>query len=314
MRDAFTLQLHAIAFAPDGTIWSAYRDTSVSVRDGRTGQVLRTLGASRSANSLSFALSPDGKKVVMQGDSPTQIEVRDTSDGHLLSRANTGFFAHLHFSPNGTLLASDEMGCSVSFFDGRTGNWRNTLTDNGFFSQVLLRDRNTAFASLNTLDEHLRCIGVRDTRTGAWIRVWKRGGPALDSLAASRDGRWVAASSDSTLYHPHDRPDGIMLFDAHTGRQVRSLFGKGVFSRLAFSPDGTRLAAAPCETSSVRVWDVATGRELFRVEHPTRSGFNADKTVSLAWSPAGNRLATASADDVLRLWDGHTGAPQPSLS
>jgi len=311
---ALTLDLHDIAWAPDGKIWSAYRDTTVSVRDARTGAVVRTLGASRDANSLSFALSPDGKKVAMQGASPTQIELRDTRDGYLLNRANAGYFADLDFSPDGTLVAINQGGCATSYVDASTGKLRNTLTDNGFFSEVLPRDRNTGFAVFNTLDRKLDKIGVRDTRSGAWLRVWKRGGSGLGSLAVSRDGKTVAASSDSTLYRPTDPRDGITLFNARTGRASNIITDKGVFARLSFSPDGTRLAAAPHQTASVRVWDVATGRELFRVEHHANHGFNADSTVALSWSPDGSRLATASADDTLLLWDGHTGRPKPFSS
>lgn len=313
LRDAFTLRLHDIAWAPDGTIWSAYRDTSVSVRDARTRTVLCTLGTSRDANSLSFALSPDGKTVAMQGASPTQIELRDAQDGRLLGRARAGYFVDPLFSPDGTLLQMED-GTSTTFFDTRTGKVRNILSDSGLWPHSVPRDHNTAFAVLNKDETVLDKIGVRDTRTGKWLRVWKSGGAALQSLAASRDGRFVAVASGGTLFEQSAPPDKITLFDARTGRTLRTLMGSGVFGRLAFSPDGTRLAAAPYQTSRVQVWDTATGRELFRVEHQGAHSFNLDSTVSLAWSPDGNSLATASADDTLRVWDGHNGTERPFAS
>lgn len=309
LRGAFTLGLHDIAWAPDGTIWSAYRDTSVSIRDARTGRVTRTLGTPRSANSLSFALSPDGKTVAMQGDVPNQIELRDTRDGRLLSRAAIGYVSHLKFSPDGTVLAAQDLNDS-SYFDVPTAKLR-TLSNGGSMSEVTPRSRNTAFVALNKDETRLDKIGVRDTRCGAWLQVWKRGGVGVSSLAASSDGKFVAASSSATIYETGAPPDGITLFDARRGRLVRAFAGTGIFWRLTFSPDGTRLAATPDKSSQVRVWEVATGRELFRIEHRAAHPFGGDKTVALVWSPDGKTLATASSDDTLLLWDGLTGQEKP---
>jgi WD40 repeat protein len=69
---------------------------------------------------------------------------------------------------------------------------------------------------------------------------------------------------------------------------------------VAFSPDGTRLAAGGAD-GAVRVYDVATGKRLLALEQ------HADWVTGLAFSPDGTRLASASRDKSARVIDVKTG-------
>ena len=69
---------------------------------------------------------------------------------------------------------------------------------------------------------------------------------------------------------------------------------------LALSPDGAVLAqAGPDQT--VRLWDVASGRELSHLPRHT------DGVAALAFSPDGKALATCDRQDPPRIWDTATG-------
>ena len=66
-------------------------------------------------------------------------------------------------------------------------------------------------------------------------------------------------------------------------------------SALAFSPSADWIAAIGPK-DSVRLWDVAAGKEVARLAHD-------ESVTSLAFSPDGCLLATASYDGMARLWD-----------
>ena len=78
--------------------------------------------------------------------------------------------------------------------------------------------------------------------------------------------------------------------------------------RLAFSPDGTKLASAS-QDGTAKVWDTRTGKELLVFDGHETGGVN-----SVAFSPDGKRLATAGDDKTVRVWNAATGQELLTLS
>jgi WD40 repeat protein len=71
---------------------------------------------------------------------------------------------------------------------------------------------------------------------------------------------------------------------------------------LAYSPDGALLASTGYLAGPVRLWGVKAGRLVRLIESRSR------ERKSVAFSPDGRLLATASVDGSVRLWSVATGA------
>jgi WD40 repeat protein len=113
---------------------------------------------------------------------------------------------------------------------------------------------------------------------------------AISSVAFSPDGRWLAAA----------RHREVLLIDAATGRVEQTLAGvENPINAIAFSPDSRRVAAAeglPSVVGHVRLWEIGS-------KEPRALTGHGDSIYAMAFSPAGDKLVTASYDKLLILWD-----------
>jgi RNA polymerase sigma factor (sigma-70 family) len=117
-----------------------------------------------------------------------------------------------------------------------------------------------------------------------------RHGFVISALAYSPDGKLIAANGAGRA---------LTLWDAATGKEVRSFPNNGQPIGLAFSPDGKMLATT--DNPYCYLWDVATGKELRRLKG------HKDVVRGVAFSPDGKLAATAGSEGTVRLWDPATG-------
>jgi WD40 repeat protein/serine/threonine protein kinase len=122
-------------------------------------------------------------------------------------------------------------------------------------------------------------------------------------VAVSPNGRFLATASwDGTARIWNFDPDRA----AGQQASLQTLKHRDRVMNVAFSADSQRLASvAAGADKTVRVWDVASGREIFTCEH-TRLWY-------VAYSPDGQWLASASADRNVKIWDARTGQEKHTL-
>ncbi len=108
-----------------------------------------------------------------------------------------------------------------------------------------------------------------------------------ERIAVSADSRYVASSgSEKTL-----------VWESSSGTVVARIADGGIL--IAFTPDGKYLALAG-GNSSIRIWEVSTGRAVTEITH-------SDSVTSLAFSPDGRYIMSGSNDSTARLWETTTG-------
>src|SRR5438874_3110567 len=110
--------------------------------------------------------------------------------------------------------------------------------------------------------------------------------PVTSSLLIATHPGATSVSSDPANSHQYP----LKVYRGHVGAVLN----------IAWSPDGTRLAAGGHD-ATIQIWDALTGKLLMIYRG------HSNEVLGMAWSPDGTRIASVSRDATAQVWDARTG-------
>jgi RNA polymerase sigma factor (sigma-70 family) len=149
-------------------------------------------------------------------------------------------------------------------------------------------------------------VHLWDVGSGQEVRSFGMPDKRLHRFALSPDGKLVAIA-------PQGKAPA--LWDVESGQMLGRLPGQERILSLAFSPDGKRLAAGIEDSDAIRLWDVATRKEVRsfvgKKEPPLSPRFGTIAQ-AIAFTPDGKTLVSLGGheDDKIRVWDVESGKEQ----
>ena len=327
-------QALTLAFSPDGQrLAMGMRNSTVRLHDALTGEMLRRF-TGHLGEVFVVAWTPQGD-LISAGQDHT---VRVWSQAQAAQRNSIpNRFINFITAPAGDLMAGVTDDKRIVIWDGRSAEPRPINDRTEFEPLVLLpdqgallvTDRNetkpatvelwslTDGATLRsvTLSESGRVVASPD---GARVVVWRKGDAAVFDTTSGReltrfDLGTVELVGDATFdghrFTIRTFPDGVMLWDAATGRRVATLDAPngGQAERVATTPDGALLITGDRDYR-LRIWDARDG-QLIHTLAGHGGGIRA-----LAVSPDGRTFASVSDDLQVKLWSLTTGRELMTLA
>ncbi|MFN0129259.1 MAG: protein kinase domain-containing protein [Verrucomicrobiales bacterium] len=265
------------------------------VWDTTSGKEICRMRHTHDLRSVRF--SPDGKRVLTASLDHT-AQLWDAATGIRMGEAmrHSDKVERAEFSPDGTLILTASADRTARLWDAGTGR---PVSDPLQHKDGLTVARFSRDGRRAVTGDFSGVARVWDTGTGRSI------GPAMITKAMivtaefSPDGSKVLTAwnggADQWAVRP-EQPDGL-VFQMVDNKRWAS--GGNVVRFARFSPDGKSLLSSSAE-EYLRVWDTATGRQKFALEHgglEKHARFSGD----------GKRILTVTAELGFKLWDAGTG-------
>jgi WD40 repeat protein/serine/threonine protein kinase len=304
----------SVAWSPDGKqLVTASMDQTVKVWDTASWESRTLTGHKGTVTSVSW--NPDGSMIASGGiDGLIMLWDPNGQKPLRMLRGHRGGVSSIHWRKDGKRLASGSADATAKIWDPNndqeftrfeTAGGMVWSPDGAQLAAIVGDPANSARFNLQVYDAVTvrpvgGPIGLFDAPQSSDTEVnWS----AIDTLAWSPSGQHIAYGL-SIKHEP--RAMVIKVLDIHTRTVVRTLpihvetqVGTGEIRSVAWSPNSRYLAAGLFvdDYYPVLLWDMSTGERIAELSS------HLEPLESVAWSPDGSRLATASWDNIVKIWD-----------
>ncbi len=321
--------------APNGVVLAGHHGAINALAVSQDGERLATAGADGTVRVWDLHADDPGRDpLVLPGGEGALLTVDFSEDGRWLAagsesgvvtiydlaetnpaaapvilRGHTGSVQAVAFSPDGRWLASGGLDLTARLWPlaGNDPAAGVRVLDHPGLVWTLAFSPDGRWLATGAGDGAARVWDLHAAGMQAAPIVLAGHSRQIQTLAFSPDGRWLATGSqDGTaqLWDFERLADPPMILSGHTDW----------ITTLAFSPDGRWLATGSGDRTA-RLWDLRLAASAHQEAINRTAGVlpgHADAVTMLAFSPDGDRLATASQDGNTRLWDLQAASPAAS--
>jgi eukaryotic-like serine/threonine-protein kinase len=334
---AHPVRVNAVAFSPDGQlVATAAGDAILRIWNTADGREVRGL---RGHEDWIWAVAslPEGNRFLTASADAT-ARVFDIDDGDAIMRAGDRVLTACFDRAGERLAVGSADGC-VAVWDpatcrarARTGlhagrvNGVSFSPDGRLLAAACDEGAVVLTQDADGLRESVRLAGGEAHGGRVHSAVFSAGGDRLLTASADRTARlWDIGARREVARFRHPRrvfaaafsPDGsrvatacedarVRFFPVGGGDAVDELAGHGKqVNWLAFAPDGSALATVSSDATT-RIWPLSRSGAV-RGREPQVLRNAAAQLWKVDWSPDSSRLAAASADGGVYLWDAASG-------
>jgi WD40 repeat protein len=330
-----TSAITCLGFSPDSSlIATVSKDLTVRLWDAQMGKEIRAfLGHTGAVQSVCFspgegAIGAGGKRLASTG-ADKSVKVWDVQTGNVIRSLgdHPGKVTSVCFSPDGKRLASAS-GLGVNLWDiSADGEKVRSLTGHTLPVQAVCFSPDGKRLATGGGDPEKPSkpgeVKVWDAGTGQELLSLQGHTSWVSSVCFSPDGKRLATAGCGYAAKEGGYFGEVKVWDVSRSTEGRQAGGDELFSWKAdadsvsgvcFSPDGKLLASAGRGWDAARkkylgeakVWDVSPDNPKHKTELLSLRGHTGNVT-SVCFSPDGRRLATASSDKTVKVWDTRTG-------